>query len=220
MNIPPWTTSRLDGFESCARQYYHTNVKRDVSQQRNEQNIWGDRVHAALELRVRDGVALPTGMEQWEPLVQNLMRLPGTLYTERKMAIDANFKAVDYYAADAWTRGKVDLTVVNGSSAAVLDYKTGKKKASNQLRLYAAYVFAEQPQVDTIKTGFIWLKDKKVEKDTIHRDQLPIIWQEFLPRYRRLVSAYERDVWPARPSGLCRGWCPCTGCEHYQPKGS
>lgn len=213
MKLPPWTTSRLDGFETCPRQFHHVNVLRDVKQLPNEASLWGDRVHNALEDHVRIGTALPVGMTQYQGIMNKIMAIPGTKTAEQQVALDKDFKRVDYAGPDAWTRGKIDLTIVNNYHAIVLDYKTGKRKLSQQLRLYAAYTFADQPQVETVSTGFVWLKEKKIDKEIIHRDQVPVIWQTFLPRVRKLESAYERDAWPARPSGLCRGWCPVTSCE-------
>ena len=39
------------------------------------------------------------------------------------------------------------------------------------------------------------------------------IWQGFVPRVAKLESAYERDKWPAKTSGLCKAWCPVLSCE-------
>ena len=92
-------------------------------------------------------------------------------------------------------------------------YKTGKRKLTDQLSLYAAYMFAHFPEIQTVQNGFVWLKDRKIDKETVHRSEVPVIWNKFLPKVRKLESAYERDSWLPRPSGLCKAWCPCTGCE-------
>ena len=100
----------------------------------------------------------------------------------------------------------------------VLDYKTGKRKPSEQLDLYAAYIFAHYPEVEDVKTIFVWLKEQKTDKKRFNRDELPIIWREFIPKVARLESAYNRDSWPAKPSGLCNGWCPVKTCQHYKER--
>ena len=74
------------------------------------------------------------------------------------------------------------------------------------------------PEVEEVTTGFIWLKDKKVDKEVFKREQLHEIWQGFLPRVIKLESAYDRDSWPARPSGLCKGWCHVRECPHWKEK--
>lgn len=216
MTIPAWTYSQLEKFETCPKQYYHVRVKRDVIEPPTEHTKWGEEVHTALEHRVMHGTPLPEGMQQWEGIAAKLCALPGTKLCEYKMAVDNNFKQTGWKTA--WTRGIADLVVINGKKAAVFDHKTGKRKLTEQLSLYAAYVFIHFPEVEEVTTGFIWLKEKKIDKETFHRDQLHEIWQGFLPRVIKLESAYDRDSWPARPSGLCKGWCHVRECAHWKSK--
>jgi CRISPR/Cas system-associated exonuclease Cas4 (RecB family) len=208
---PAWTYSQLDSFETCPRKFYHTKVIRDVVEPPSIHTEWGSKVHTALENYVMHGTPLPEGMTQWESLMQKITALPGEKLPEQKFALDRNFEPADW--DNAWTRGIGDLVVLHKGKAAVLDYKTGKRKPSEQLQLYAAYVFAHYPQIETVTTGFVWLKPKRLDWHTIRQADVPSLWQAFLPRVAKLESAYERDSWPARPSGLCNGWCPITSCE-------
>lgn len=216
MQMPAWTFSQLEKFETCPKQFYHVRVARDVIEPPTEATIWGERVHTALEYRIKDGTPLPEGMTQWEPLAKKLAALPGEKHTEFKMSLDRNFQPTDW--KNSWTRGIVDLTVIHKDKAFLVDYKTGKRKLTDQLKLYAAYTFSYYPQIRQVTTGFAWLKDKKLDKETVTRDEVAIIWQPFLAKVRKLESAYERDSWPPRPSGLCRGWCPVKACDHYRSK--
>jgi hypothetical protein len=216
MTIPAWTYSQLDKFETCPRQFYHVRVKRDVTEPPTEHTIWGEKVHSALEHRVESGTPLPEGMQQWEPLARKIASMPGAKLCEQKMAVDKNFQPTDW--SNAWSRGIADVLVVHKDKAAVMDYKTGKRKLTDQLTLYAAYTFAKYPEVNTVTTGFVWLKDKKIDRESFDRADNAKIWQNFLPRVRKLEIAYEKDAWPCRPSGLCRGWCPVKTCEFYKSK--
>lgn len=155
-------------------------------------------------------------MVQWEPFAAKLERLEGDKHCEQQMAVDKNFQPAPWKSA--WTRGIADLLVVSKSEAVVMDYKTGKRKLTEQLTLYAGYAFAHYPEVNTVTTGFVWLKDRKVDKETFTREDVPKIWNSFLPRVRKLELAYEKNAWPCRPSGLCRGWCPVKQCEFYKNK--
>ncbi len=211
-----WTFSSLEKFETCPKQYYHTRVKRDVIEGPTEATKWGERVHTAMENRVTMGEPLPEGMEHWEGLAAKLEALPGEKMAEIKMAVNDSFQACDWKSA--WSRGIADLVVVHENKAIVLDYKTGKRKPSEQLALYAGYTFAHFPDLEEVQTGFVWLKDKKIDKQTVTRVELPMVWQQFLPRVSRLESAYERDSWQPKPSGLCKGWCPVKTCEFYKDK--
>lgn len=216
MTIPAWTYSQLEKFETCPRQFYHVRVKRDIVEPPTEATLWGGRVHEAMEYRIKDGTALPEGMTQWEGLATKISNMAGEKFCEVEMALDENFQPASW--GKAWTRGIADLLIVNGDKAVNLDYKTGKRKLTHQLMLYAGYTFAIYPQVNTVVTGFVWMRDKKIDKETFTRDQVPIIWQTFIPKVRKLESAYDRDAWPARPSGLCKGWCPVKTCEFYKDK--
>ena len=216
MSIPAWTFSQLEKFENCPRQFYHVRVKKDVVEPPTEATLWGGRVHEAMEYRIKDGTPLPEGMTQWEGLAGKISNMAGEKFCEAEMALDENFQPAPW--TNAWTRGIADLLIVNGDKAVNLDYKTGKRKLTHQLMLYAGYTFAIYPKVNTVVTGFVWMRDKKIDKETFTRDQVPMIWQTFIPKVRKLESAYERDAWPVRPSGLCKGWCPVKTCEFYKDK--
>jgi len=216
MAIPAWTYSQLDKFETCPRQFYHVRVLKDIKEPPTEATMWGEKVHTAMEHRVRDGTPLPEGMEQWEGIAAKFAALPGQKLCEEQMAVDKNFQPAEW--GNAWSRGIADLLVIHGDKAGVFDYKTGKRKITEQLELYVGYTFATYPEVNYVTTGFVWLRDKKIDKATYHRDQVAGIWNGFLPRVRKLESAYEREAWPCRPSGLCRGWCPVKTCDFYKEK--
>lgn len=216
MAIPAWTYSQLDKFETCPRQFYHVRVKKDFPEPPTEATIWGERVHKALELRVKEGTPLPEGMTQWEGIANKFAGLAGEKYCELQMAVDRNFQPADWN--NAWSRGIADLIIINKDKAAIFDHKTGRRKPTEQLMLYAGYTFAMFPDVDYVTTGFVWLKDKKIDKQEFTREQVSEIWLEFLPRVRKLEMAYEKDNWPCRPSGLCHGWCPAKSCEFYRSK--
>lgn len=217
MQMPPWTYSHLESFETCPRKHYHTKVVRDIVEPPSVHAEWGARVHTAFETWIKENTPLPDGMTQWQPLAEKLAKLPGEKHCEAKMALDRNFQPTDWKGS--WTRGIADLLIIHKDRAVVADYKTGKRKPTEQLSLYAAYTFAHYPQVTTVTTAFVWLKEKKIDKKEVQRDEVPVIWSEFLPRVRKLESAFERDSWPERPSGLCRGWCPVTSCKFNSQKG-
>lgn len=216
MTIPAWTFSQLEKFETCPRQYYHVRVKRDVDEPPTEATIWGEKVHTAMEHRVMYGTALPEGMQQWEGLASKIANLPGDKQCEFKLALDKDFQPTTW--SGAWTRGIADVLITHKDKAVVMDHKTGKRKLTHQLMLYAGYTFAYYPHINHVTTGFVWLRDRKIDKEVFTREDVPRIWQEFIPKVHKLESAYERDAWPCRPSGLCRGWCPVKQCEFYKDK--
>lgn len=215
--MPPWTYSQLDSFETCPRKFYHLKVVRDIVEPPSPHAEWGTRVHTAFEEWIKNGSPLPDGMTQWQSLAEKLAKLPGEKLCEQKMALDKNFQPTDWKTS--WTRGIADLLVVHKDRAVVADYKTGKRKPTEQLDLYAAYTFAHYPQVKVVTTAFVWLKDRKIDRKQITREQSAEIWQQIIPRVRKLESAYERDSWPERPSGLCKAYCPIYTCKFNGQRG-
>lgn len=218
MQPRPWTYSHLDQFETCPRRFHETRIAKKYEEPQTDAIKWGIEVENAMEKRILEGQPLPDGMQQWEGIAVQLASLPGQKYSQKKLAINKAFKPCDYWRG-AWSRGQPDLLVVNNRKAVILDYKTGKRKPTEQLDLYALYVFAYHPEVESVDTAFVWLKERKIDKKNITRDGISSTWQAFLPRVAKLESAYERESWPAKPSGLCKGWCPVSGCEHHRSKG-
>lgn len=148
-------------------------------------------------------------MEQYGRYVTKLQSREGKRVVEQKVALDKNLHQTTWMAKNVWVRGVIDIGVVGSERAYFLDWKTGKYKPdSDQLKLFAALGFAMYPWVDSIVTGFVWLKDEKFSKQVFTREQSMEIWGEFYPRLSRMARAYSEDKWVPKPSGLCRNWCP------------
>lgn len=214
-----WSYSVLDSFETCPRRHYLTKVSKEVVEPQSEAMEWGNRVHKALEMRVKINQPLPTGMEQWEPIAASLINSAkgGDIEAEQKLACTVDYQPTTYFAKNCWVRGITDVTVTKGDKALIADYKTGNPNPeSAQLRLTAAMTMSHKPWVKTVHNSFIWLKTGEVSKETFTRDQLPELWGGFLPRVQRLQIALEENKFPPKPSGLCRKWCPVpqSKCEY------
>lgn len=210
-----WSYTALTGFETCPKRHYHTKVKKDVKDPPGEEALWGQRVHKALEERLRDGKPLPPSLKNFEGYAVKFAAAPGELLVEQQIALTAEFKRTEWFAKDVWVRAVLDVGILNRTRALVADWKTGKRKPDNeQMELFAAVAFATYPQIEVADTAFVWLKEKKMDRVTYCRDDSPRIWQNFLPRVARLERAHATDTWDAKPSGLCRKWCPVKSCVH------
>ena len=215
-----WSYSSLTAFETCPKRYYLTRVAKTAHEEQTEATIWGNKVHKALENRINTGCEMPEGMEQWASIADRI-RTPkqgGMPFAEKKLAITKHFTPTTWMAKDCWCRGIVDAGVLRPHRIMALDWKTGKRKhVSHQMMLCAGLLFAHYPEPEIIATGFVWLQDKKLDVEKFLRSHVPDIWGEFLPRVQRLEQAYESNVWIARPSGLCKQYCPvgrklCSHC--------
>lgn len=207
--MPAWSYSSLTKFETCPKQYYHTKVAKDVIDAPHDSALWGSTVHKYLEDRVKQGTPLPESVAGYERLAAPIADKPGEKLVEKQMAVTSAFQPTGWFDKDTWCRGIVDVGVLTGKRGLLLDWKTGKRKPdSTQLKLFAALAFAHYPDLEVVTTGFVWLKEGAVDRESYTREQVPVIWREFVPRVQRLERAYESGSFPPKPSGLCGKWCP------------
>ena len=215
--MPAWSYSSLSAAMTCLRRYYLTRVTKEVVEPPTQATIWGNEVHSALEHRIKEKKPLPAGMEKFEAVAQELESWSDKWVTEERFGLTENLEPTGFFDKDVWCRGVLDVYTIHKNRAFVADYKTGKMRPDlDQLKLFAAAIFHKYPHVDEIKTAFLWLNHDKKTVETFDRSDLKFIWNHFLPKLRRLENAYEQNVWPANPSGLCRNWCPVGRhrCEH------
>lgn len=216
-----WSYSSLTSFETCAHRHHETKVVKRVYDPPNVSAEWGNLVHRALELRITNGTPMPEGMEYLEPLAERI-RTAGTrpgrqLYGELKVALNGDLQPVAYFAKDVWVRVVIDVMIEGAKKAWIGDHKTGAMKHnSQQLALSAAVTLASKPWLKEVRSTFLWIKENRVTDDKFTRDDIPRIWQEFLPRVQRLNHAHQTNEWPKKPSGLC-SWCPVKTCEFWKP---
>lgn len=220
--MPAWSYSALTAFETCPHRYFKARVDKEFPEGQTEATLWGNRVHKSLEDCVKTGLPLPDGMQQWQEIASKFRSAfeGGTpVLIEKKLAINKFYRPVQWMASDAWCRGIVDVAVWKGTHIFAADWKTGKRRVdSDQMKLMAGMLFAHYSEVRTITTLFVWLKEDTTDKDKFNVDNTSDIWNIFLPRVKAMEDAYEKNKWPKRPSGLCRGWCPVKTCEHWEAK--
>jgi len=220
-----WSYSALASFETCSRRHYLTRISKEVPDPPGEAIKWGNRVHEALEAYLLHDTPLPEGMESYAVLADKIKAKgaePGAdLTAERKICLNESYKPAEYFARNAWVRGVLDVSVKKGTKLFVGDWKTGKVKPdSDQLKLFAALAMSVDPEVNEVVTAFLWVAQGKLTADRFTREDVAGIWNEFLPRVARMESASVTRKYPPKPSGLCRAYCPCTGCEYNGKRGS
>ncbi len=202
--------SSIKLFENCPLRYYRQRITKDVVDEGGEASKHGERIHAFLENRLK-GSGLDAEIAQYEPLCLSVEKLArqGELYIEKELVLTDNLTATGWWDADAWLRSKLDVLVIVGGEAVVMDWKTGKRNADQfQMQLFAAQVFKHYPDVQRVKTSLVWLKTMEMDTNTYKRSGVNAIWAEVMKRIQRIHSSLEHDNWPAKPSGLCR-YCPC-----------
>lgn len=216
--VVPWSYSSLTSFENCPRRHYLTRISKQVVEPLTDALTFGNKVHKELELATKGEKPLSAGFQSYQPLVDKLRAAPGHKLIEYKFGLTRGFEPVGFFDKRVWVRGAIDYAAVTEQKATVIDLKTGKPKVDlDQLRLFAATTLTIFPQLEQVKTGYIWLGYNKVDSENFVRGDEAEIWQDFAGRVIRMEKAQEKDEWPPRPSGLC-GWCPVgsANCEFWK----
>ena len=209
-----WSYSALSAFETCPRQYHEMRVKKAWPDPPGEAQQFGTLVHKYLENRIDKGTALPVFLNHIEPIVKKLEDTKGVVQAEYKYALNEKLQPVEFFARDTWVRAVGDVVKVHEDRALALDWKTGKyRDGDDQLKVQSNVMFATMPHVQKIGVVYAWIKDKRTTVRTFERKDVPMIWQEFLPRVKRMELAHANKDYPPKPSGLCRKWCAVKSCE-------
>ena len=211
--------SALKMYENCPLRYYHQRIIKSVKEQSGTATIYGERIHSALEHRLRDGTKLPDEAKHLEAAVRPLEKTSGRweMLVEQEMTLNIKHKPTGWWDDDAWLRAKIDVLMLRDRRARVLDWKTGKRRPDfKQLELFALMVFEHYPDIDLVDAAFVWIKDMSSDSDRYERKSLPQMWENTINRIRRVEQSLENEVWPARPSGLC-AYCPARHlCDYAQ----
>lgn len=218
-----WSFSKLKNFEVCPKKYYHVDVLKDVVEEESEILSYGNTVHTILAQYIGRGTILPPVHEKTlKPIADKYIgeREGSEILVEQKYALTKDFEPTDYFAKDVWFRGIADFVKIRGQDerkvALAADWKLGKIKEDYvQLALMACCIFAHRPDVQAIRTEFVWIKEDAVTREDFKRDDVVKIWNNVLPRVSALEHAHKTTTFPAKPGGLCRRWCPVKKCPHF-----
>lgn len=214
MSRPAWSFSSVEQYRNCPKQYQEVRIFKNWKEAETEERRWGNRVHDALQAAMQHGTPLPAGMEVWQHLANQFRGVRGTLIAEQQLAINESWQPCGWFAKDCWLRVIIDAAWVCGRVIKMVDWKTGKPKhGSDQLALFALVLFMHYPEVDEVRTGFVWLKNGTMTQEKWMRADIPKIWNLYSADIMRLENAHANEVFPARTSGLCRAWCPVLTCQ-------
>jgi hypothetical protein len=214
-----WSYSKLKNFETCPKRYYNIDVAKKVREEESDELRYGNMLHKLLADAISGKAALPDAhkaMQKWVDVVAGVSSGSANILVEQQMAITADFAPTEWFSNTAWYRGIGDVIKIVGPVAAVLDWKTGKILEDGvQLALMAQCVFAHHPEVQKIRTEFVWLKHDARTRADFARSDMVSVWAGLMPRVQALERAHKLEEFPAKPGALCRKWCPVSSCPHH-----
>ena len=217
-----WSYSRMKGFETCPKQYYHINILKEYPFEETAATRYGNEFHKAAEAYIKDGQELPGKFADFEPMLQALRNKPGEKHCELKLGLTEDLQPCSFFAKNVWFRGIVDLLILDGDRAFIVDYKTGKSAKyadTDQLELMALTVFAHYPQVKLANAGLVFVVADSFIRESYETQSKQERWAKWYTRYAAMEKAHETEVFNPRPSGLCRAHCPVVDCAHNGKNG-
>ena len=214
-----WSHSALTSFETCPKKHYLTNIAKKFQEPPSDAMEEGKKVHSMIENYVKKGTPFPLGYSHFEEMVTKVMPRNASQYeiiTETQLALSADFRMVGWFAKNVWVRSIIDYGVIHGGNALIVDWKTGKrKKNDDQLALMSAMVMVARPDLHRVTTAFCWTNTGEIDKSVFVRADLDDIWSRFDHRVEHYQKAFAEEDFPARPSGLCKKYCPVTSCAYH-----
>lgn len=150
---------------------------------------------------------------------------------QEEIVLDTNWKPVGKFTKGAWFRSRLDVLIIEGTKARVLDWKSGGinkdtgevragEKYDDQIFAYNAAVLAVYPQVESVSSALVFFDagkkfDPFVERPKLDltRDELEEAKKTWASRLTRMFS--DRQFAP-KPGYYCK-WCP-YGREKGGPK--
>lgn len=213
--------SALTNFETCPRKYkgrYLDNIPEDYGQAAKD----GNRAHEAIEQLFKSNIPLPAEFSPYRGITDKYKKLAANserCLPEFKMAVDYNKQPCAWDRETCWIRGIADLVLIRGTTAVVLDWKTGKpKEMRDQIMLMGLLLMEHMPSINTIYGYLIFLRYNHSSKLVMFRPSKDGLWDKWEQRYNKLAEAYQHNNFPPKPNGLCNGWCAVTSCEHWREK--
>jgi uncharacterized protein Usg len=222
-----WSWSKLKNYRTCPKRHYEIDIAKSFKEAESEQLKWGNLVHDSMAKFIEKHIPLPPTVKRysgWPTNVSELAKVGIVTKVENKLAMDKAFSPTDFFAADSWFRGVIDVLMLlpeEHRSAITIDWKTGGKvnPEFEQLGLSAQLIFAHYPEIDHVLTIYVWLGHDTHTVKIYSRGEMLEFWNDLWPTVLDMDHAWRTTTYPAKPSGLCKNYCPVTSCP-YHGKGS
>jgi PD-(D/E)XK nuclease superfamily len=218
VKLPIGSYSFYNAFENCPHKAFQIYVARTIPYVESPEMAWGNKVHAAMENRIRDGVPLPEEMSAAENAAATFhemgKKLP--LQVEYKLAMTAKGEPCAWQDWDkVWFRGKLDCVVMDDARtfAWTVDWKTGNvREEPFELETGALLLKVNYEHLRDVKGEYFWMKTgQNGLRYTLNQHDKTFAKLQSL---RNEAETYFRaGEWPKRKNPLC-GWCPVKECEH------
>lgn len=221
MNLPVGTYSFYDQLQKCPHKAFHMYIAKTLPYRPSPQQDWGNKVHDAMQKRIKWGADLPEEMKAAEATAAVFYGYNQylTVRVEYELAMTANGTPCGYKDNNVWFRGKLDCVVMPNDLTFgwMVDWKTGNVREDPfELETNALLLKVNHTDIREIKGEYFWMK--------VGQNGLRYTLNNHSETYGKLsnlraeAETYLRaGEWPKRKSPLC-GWCAVKSCEHFTGK--
>lgn len=221
-----WSHSSLNMFLECPHKYYRVRIAKEFPFVETDAIREGNKIHQDIELhllaRKRGGNhSWNKGYEWLQEYASMAYDLPN-LDTEKELALTAKLEHCAWFSRTqtVWGRCKIDVLSLDGDTAHVLDWKTGKYWGPDQQDIRTAmFLFWYYPELQVVNTNWVYMKPGKDEKkNTFTRAEhfMPAVGNTFRTLTAIAKATNDKD-WVKTPGKGCR-FCDVLDCAYKGKK--
>lgn len=174
MKFAPYSFSRIDVFQTCARKFKYKYIDKAPKKPQNMEPILkGGAVHHILENYPSPSThKLAPKYQSVADKFLNTNLGKKLIFRESTREYDLGLtkelKICSYSDKDALFRGSVDYIYFDGGTLHLIDWKTGKRKeirwqSFDQLMFYAIYFFIKYPNLNTINISYVYVEHPEAQ---------------------------------------------------------
>lgn len=215
-----WSPTAMKVFKTCQLKWWGTwGTPNPPPFEEGPAQIYGKKVHTALEEAVLINKPLPPQFKDLQKWVDSVNNLPGTKYCEGQFAFNRNWEQTEYFGNDVWGRMVLDLRVQHSADqVTVFDYKTGKSRydTNDQLELGMIAAKAVVPTTQLYRGAYIYTKEDKVS-DMIEYDAggVDMLKTKFEMDIQEMEQAFATGEFEPTKNGMCRQYCNVVECPFH-----
>jgi len=197
-----YSYSSIKVYEECPFKYKLTRIDRK-QEPSGEAAERGKRIHAEFESAIKDLALITPEMAHWVDKLTELREAQALC--EYQFGINDKWEPCSFTDPNVWFRGIFDIAVVNGDTAHISDWKTGKERDyGDQLKVYATIMLIFQPEIHSVSLSIDYIDLKKsMPYPTVFRHQLSDLKEALAARIFKIQND---SLYSPKPSYGCR-WC-------------
>jgi hypothetical protein len=208
-----WSYSFLSTYARCARQGQARYITKEMPYVETPQMAHGNAVHSAFEVAIEKEEKLPGALAEYERYVTPVItakKSGANVVPELKLGVTHDWEPTGFFDSNVWGRGKLDAPIIHGSTAFLIDWKTGNTwEDPTELNVQAVLLHTLYPELTAIKGCYVWLKAGVygTTYDLLAEVERTKDWIE------GTMDKLGKGLFYATPNKLC-GWCDLMSCAH------